>query len=126
MDENKAGRDVFDLNFYEMKQEEYLEIDGFSYISEDAIKPISEEKTSTSTIKPDGHARWYKIDEKSANQIMTVDVPASGGFAVYDKEGTIVNFSRASDENSVVLPEDGLIVFGGNSGDLFKISLGNE
>lgn len=126
MDENKAGRDVFDLNFYEMKQEEYLEIDGFSYISEDAIKPISEEKTSTSTIKPDGYARWYKIDEKSANQIMTVDVPARGGFAVYDKEGTIVNFSRASDENSVVLPEDGLIVFGGNSGDLFKISLGNE
>ncbi|MEI3611501.1 serine hydrolase domain-containing protein [Pseudogracilibacillus sp. SO30301A] len=136
MDENKAvnaveipimaGRDVFDLNFYNLEREEYLEIDGFSYISEDAIKPISGEKTSTSTIKPDGHARWYKIDAKSANQIMTVDVPASGGFAVYDKEGTIVNFSKASDDNSVVLPEDGLIVFGGNVGDVFKISLGHE
>lgn len=117
---------LFDINFYKLQQEEYLEIDGFSYISEDAIKPIPGEKTSTSIIKPDGHARWYKIDEQSANQIMKVDVPASGGFAVYDKEGAIVNFSRASDKNSVVLPEDGLIVFGGNVGDVFKISLDNK
>ncbi|MBT2216841.1 serine hydrolase [Virgibacillus dakarensis] len=136
IDENKAvnaveipimaGRDVFDLNFYKLQQEEYLEIDGFSYISEDAIKPISGKKMSTSTIKPDGHARWYKIDEQSANQKMTVDAPKSGGFAVYDKEGTIVNFSRASDKNSVVLPADGLIVFGGNVGDVFKISLDSK
>lgn len=136
IDENKAvnaieipimaGRDVFDLNFYKLEQEEYLEIDGLSYISEDAIKPISGEKTSIFTIKPDGHARWYKIDEKSATRKMTVDVPASGGFAVYDKEGTNVNFSRASHKNSVVLPEDGMIVFGGNVGDVFKISLDNN
>ncbi|MDQ0874501.1 hypothetical protein QFZ77_003160 [Paenibacillus sp. V4I3] len=50
VDENKAvnafdipimnGRDAFDLNFYNENHEEYLKIDGQSYISEDAIQPI--------------------------------------------------------------------------------------
>ncbi|MNJ76605.1 hypothetical protein D3C77_739230 [compost metagenome] len=54
---------------------------------------------------------------------MTVDIPEGGGFAVYDAKGIPVNFSIASMSNSVVLPEGGLIVFGGNAGEVFNINL---
>ncbi|ANY65598.1 serine hydrolase [Paenibacillus sp. BIHB 4019] len=120
------GRDAFDLHFYTLKNKEYLMIDGSSFIREDAIAPLFSGKSSVSTIPPSGHAVWYKIDKKSANKKMTVDVPAGGGFAVYDAAGMIVNFSIASLEKSVTLPKDGLIVFGGQAGDTFKIDLNKQ
>ncbi|MEK5318346.1 serine hydrolase domain-containing protein [Paenibacillus sp. FSL L8-0644] len=132
VDENKAvnaveipvmsGRDAFDLNFYTKDGSEYLTIDGQSYISEDAVKPILGGK-SVYTIPSNGQATWYKIDKNSANKTMTVDFPTSGGFAVYDENGAVVQFSTASNNNSVVLPKGGLIVLGGNVGDVFKINL---
>ncbi|NOU87519.1 serine hydrolase [Paenibacillus sp. LMG 31460] len=136
VDENKAvnvieiptlnGRDAFDLNFYNENHKEYLKIDGQSYISEDAIQPIYEGNDSFCIIPSGGQAVWYKIDEKSANRVMNVETPLSGGFAVYDKEGLLVNFSKATSNHSVVLPEGGMIVFGGNDGDIFKINLKNK
>ncbi|MCF2717208.1 serine hydrolase domain-containing protein [Paenibacillus sp. 203] len=132
VDENKAvnaveipvmsGRDAFDLNFYTKDGSEYLTIDGQSYISEDAVKPILGGK-SVYTIPSNGQATWYKIDKNSANKTMTVDFPTSGGFAVYDENGAVVQFSTASNNNSIVLPKGGLIVLGGNAGDVFKINL---
>ncbi|EPY05814.1 beta-lactamase class c domain (pbpx family) containing protein [Paenibacillus alvei TS-15] len=121
-----AGRDVFDLNFYKEGQTEYLKIDGFSYIDEDAIQPIYEGKDSTSSIPSNGQVRWYRIDEKSANRVMNVKTPVSGGFAVYDKNGMSVNVSKVTNNHSVVLPESGMIVFGGKAGDVFKIELKNK
>lgn len=133
VDENRAvnaveipimnGRDAFDFNFYKSNQTEYLTIDGYSYISEDAVKSLYGGKSSISTLPSNGHAIWFKIDEKSANKKMTVDIPKGGGFAVYNKEGEIVNFSVASHSHSVILPEGGLIVLGGNAGGVFQISL---
>ncbi|WP_025717730.1 serine hydrolase domain-containing protein [Paenibacillus sp. 1-18] len=136
VDKNKAvnviqipisnGRDAFDLNFYNENHKEYLKIDGQSYIREDAIPTINDGKGSLCIIPSDGKARWYKIDAKSANRVMNVETPVSGGFAVYDKNGMVVNFSKATNNHSVVLPEGGMIVFGGNVGDVFKINLKNR
>ncbi|MBN3525075.1 serine hydrolase domain-containing protein [Paenibacillus apiarius] len=136
VDKNKAanvtnipiinGRDVFDLNFYNENLAEHLVIDGQSYISEDAIQPIYEGNDSFCNIPSNGQAVWYTINEKSANRVMTVEAPVSGGFAVYDAKGKVVNFSKASHNHSAVLPEGGMIVFGGNGGDVFKINLNNE
>ncbi|MDQ0916344.1 hypothetical protein QFZ78_002604 [Paenibacillus sp. V4I5] len=136
VDENKAvntfdipimnGRDAFDLNFYNENHIEYLKIDGQSYISEDAIQPIYEGNDSFCIIPSNGQAVWYKIDGKSANRVMNVEAPVSGGFAVYDAKGMVVNFSKASNNHSVLLPESGMIVFGGNEGDVFKINLKNK
>ncbi len=67
-----------------------------------------------------------RLNEKSANRVMTVKAPVSGGFAVYDAKGKVVNFSKATSNHSVVLPEGGMIVFGGNEEDVFKINLNNE
>ncbi|MEK3659850.1 serine hydrolase domain-containing protein [Paenibacillus sp. FSL F4-0236] len=136
VDENKAvnvieiptlnGRDAFDLNFYNENHKEYLKIDGQSYISEDAIQPIYEGNDSFCIIASGGQAVWYKIDDQSANRVMNVETPVSGGFAVYDADGIVVNFSKATSTHSVVLPEGGMIVFGGNEGDIFKINLMNK
>lgn len=136
VDENKAvnvieiptlnGRDAFDLNFYNENHKEYLKIDGQSYISEDAIRPIYEGTDSFCIIPSGGQAVWYKIDDQSANRVMNVETPVSGGFAVYDADGIVVNFSKATSNHSVVLPEGGMIVFGGNEGDIFKINLMNK
>ncbi|XOK61097.1 serine hydrolase domain-containing protein [Paenibacillus elgii] len=120
------GRDLFDLNFYKEGHTEYLKIDGFSYIDEDAIQPIYEGNDSFCIIPSNGQAIWYKIDEKSANRVMNVKTPVSGGFAVYDKNGMSVNLSKVTNNHSVVLPEGGMIVFGGKAGDVFKIELKNK
>jgi hypothetical protein len=117
------GRDAYDFTFSTTANKEYLVIDGQSYISEDEVTPIYGGKASISTIQAGGHAVWFKIDELSANKTMTVDIPEGGGFIVYDADGMIINFSAASGDNSAVLPEGGLIVFGGGAGDVFKISM---
>lgn len=47
---------------------------------------------------------------------MTVEAPLSGGFTVYDGKGNAMSFSKASNNYSAVLPEGGMMVFGGNAG----------
>ncbi|SDT37888.1 CubicO group peptidase, beta-lactamase class C family [Paenibacillaceae bacterium GAS479] len=113
------GRDTFDLNFHTKDRIEYLTINGETYMSEDGIQPFSQRASTIRII--DGQAAWYKIDKKSANRAVTVKSPASGGFAVYDSKGTLVHFSKVSDKKTVVLPEGGMIVFGGEKGDVFTI-----
>jgi len=117
------GRDAFDLNFYQEGNAEYLTIDGFTYISEDAVKPIYGGKASIATIPSNGRAVWYKIGAQSAGKTMTVDIPEGGGFGVYDAMGMPVHYSIASKDQSVLLPEGGMIVFGGNAGAVFKMNL---
>lgn len=53
---------------------------------------------------------------------MTVEAPLSGGFTVYDGKGNVMSFSKASNNYSAVLPEGGMMVFGGNAGLLELIS----
>ncbi|MEK4327098.1 serine hydrolase domain-containing protein [Paenibacillus sp. FSL R7-0312] len=117
------GRDAFDLNFYTKNEAEYLSIDGNAYISEDAVQPIYGGRSSISTVSANGQGIWFKIGEKSAGKTMTVTAPASGGFAVYDADGMIVNFSVVTKNPSAVLPQGGMVVFGGQAGDVFKINM---
>jgi CubicO group peptidase (beta-lactamase class C family) len=117
------GRDAFDLNFYTKNEAEYLTIDGNAYISEDAVQPIYGGRSSISTVPANGQGIWFKIGEKSAGKTMTVNAPASGGFAVYDADGMIVNFSVVTQDSSAVLPQGGMVVFGGQAGDVFKINI---
>ncbi|MNL79815.1 hypothetical protein D3C87_2065030 [compost metagenome] len=54
---------------------------------------------------------------------MRVEAPASGGVMVYDGKGMLVYSSIVNKDKSVVLPEGGMIVFGGEAGDVFQISM---
>ncbi len=118
-----SGRDAFDLSFHTVNNKEYLTIDGQSYLSEDAVNPIYGGKTSICTIEDNGHAVWFKIDAKSAAKTMSVDAPATGGFVVYDAKGMFVSSSLVNKDKPVTLPKGGMIVFGGEAGDVFQISM---
>ncbi|MFS0838774.1 serine hydrolase domain-containing protein [Paenibacillus sp. 1P03SA] len=117
------GRDSFDLNFYKKNHKEYVTIAGQTYIKGDDIPPFSHGSSEIRSIPYNGQASWYRIDKQSAGRTLTVKAPADGEFAVYDAEGKLVNFSKISKQYSAVLPEGGLVVFGGHAGDVFKIDL---
>ncbi|WP_454192861.1 serine hydrolase domain-containing protein [Paenibacillus sp. Marseille-Q7038] len=118
------GRDVTDLTFFRKDDIEYLQADGRTYISEAAVKPIYAGSASDVSIPASGNARWFKVGEGAVSRTMTVDLPQRGGFAVYDANGVPVNLSTATGSRTAVLPKNGLIVFGGGAGEVFKITLG--
>lgn len=57
---------------------------------------------------------------------MTVKMPSKGAFTVYDQTGISTNHTVVSGINEVTLPENGTIVFAGEAGSRFEISLTNQ
>jgi CubicO group peptidase (beta-lactamase class C family) len=117
------GRDTYDLAFFEENGIEYLQSGGRTFINEEAVTPIYNGRASTATIPASGHARWFQVGKGAGGRTMTADFAKSSGFAVYDGNGMPVHISAANGGHTVVLPESGLIVFGGEAGDVFKIML---
>ncbi|MGG1878608.1 serine hydrolase domain-containing protein [Paenibacillus cisolokensis] len=118
-----GSRDTSDISFFTQQGVEYAEAAGSLYMSEDGIKPLYHGKKSRLTIHPEGHARWFTVPEQAAARTMTVELPENGGFAVYDENGVCLNFTVISGEASVALPENGTVVFAGDPGSVFQISL---
>lgn len=118
-----AGRDTMDIHFSKKDGGEYLKASGYVYASEDLVKPIYGGKQSVTTIQADGYAKWYSVPATVKGKVMTVKIPAKGGFAVYDQTGICINHSVVSGKNEVVLPDNGRIVFAGEAGSAFEISL---
>ncbi|MDO3411277.1 serine hydrolase domain-containing protein [Saccharibacillus sp. CPCC 101409] len=121
-----TGRDVFDLDFTHEGGAEYLQADGRTYIGEDGLAKLYAGHSSIVTIPASGDARWFKLPTSAAGKTLTVDAPQGAGFAVYDADGTPVNISTASGSNRAVLPEGGMIVFGGKAGDVVHVTLGQK
>ncbi|WP_018753568.1 serine hydrolase domain-containing protein [Paenibacillus sanguinis] len=117
------GRDAFDLNFQQQGGVEYLLADGRTYVSEAAVSTIYGGSASRVTIPESGYVQWFKVGREAAGKTMSVQLPAGGGFAVYTADGALVEFSGASGNRAALLPENGIIVFGGLAGDVFEIKL---
>jgi len=117
------GRDTFQVSFYMNNGIEYAKVGATNYISEDGVKPIYKGTASVATIQADGYARWFSIPETVAGKKMSVVMPERAGFIVYDGEGALVMNTVISGTNEVVLPEKGHIVFLGDPGAAFKISM---
>ncbi len=120
------GRDTFDLDFSRQGGIEYLQADGRTYVSEDAIQPIYAGKASVVTIPASGSVRWFDIPASLAGKTLKAELPEGAGFAVYDANGAPVGLSVAMGSNTAVLPEGGKIVFGGTAGDVLKVTLGSK
>ncbi|WP_340030161.1 serine hydrolase domain-containing protein [Paenibacillus sp. FSL H7-0940] len=118
-----AGRDTMDIHFSKKNGGEYLTFSGYVYASEEMVKPIYSGKRSATTIQTDGYAKWFSVPAAAKGKVMTVKLPAKGAFAVYDQTGICINHSVVSGKNNVVLPENGRIVFAGEVGSKFEISL---
>lgn len=118
-----SGRDTKELNFFMKNGVEYIEVSGVLYAGEELVKPLYSGKQSVTTIQADGHAKWFAVPAAAKGKIMTVKMPSNGAFAVYDQAGICVNDTVVSEKNEVVLPESGKIVFAGEAGSKFAISL---
>ncbi len=118
-----GSRDSAEYRFYTQEGIEYFESAGSLYVSEDKVTPLYNGKQSKVTVQPDGYAKWYSIPKAIAGKKMIVSLPEQGSYAVYDGNGTCVNYTVISGSNEVILPENGTIVFAGNAGASFNISL---
>lgn len=118
-----AGRDTMNILLYAKDGIEYFKAAGTLYMSEDGMKPLYKGKSSITTVQADGYARWFSIPESAAGKKMVVMMPAKGAFMVYDEMGALVNNTVISSKNEVVLPVKGYIVFAGNAGSSFGITL---
>ena len=74
------------------------------------------------TILEDGYARWFNVGDL-AGKTLAVTLPEAGGFTVYDAGGVVTASSVAYGDSSAVLPEGGWIVFAGEPGARFYLSL---
>ncbi|WP_342572972.1 serine hydrolase domain-containing protein [Paenibacillus sp. FSL R5-0749] len=118
-----AGREPMDIHFFKKNDGEYLTFSGYVFVSEELVKPIYSGKQSATTIQADGYAKWFSVPATAKGKVMTVKLPANGAFAIYDQNGVCINHSVVSGNKVVVLPENGRIVFAGEAGAKFEISL---
>lgn len=118
-----GGRDTAEYHFFKENGSEYLEAAGSLYVSGEKVKALYKGKQSTVTIQPDGYARWFTVPEGAAGKTMSVNMPEQGSFAVYDEAGTCVNFTVISGKSDAVLPKNGVVVFAGEAGSTFNITL---
>ncbi|NMO96367.1 serine hydrolase domain-containing protein [Paenibacillus lemnae] len=118
-----GSRDTAAYHFYKERGTEYLEAAGSLFVSEQNIKALYAGKKSTVTVGADGYARWFTVPKSAAGKTMTVTIPETAAFAVYDAQGASLNYSLTSGSNQVKLPENGTIVFAGDAGSAFGITL---
>ena len=74
------------------------------------------------TVLEEGYARWYSVGDL-AGKTLSVTLPETGGFTVYDANGIATASSVAYGDTSAVLPEGGWVVFAGDAGARFYLSL---
>ncbi|NOU80523.1 serine hydrolase [Paenibacillus sp. LMG 31459] len=118
-----SGRDLSGLTFFTQDGVEYLNLAGFILVNEDALKPTNFAKKSTVTIPPSGYARWYTISDKDGGKNIKVSMPSKASFAVYDAKGTCIYFSVIGGKDQIMLPAGGSIVFAGDAGTKFEVSV---
>ncbi|MDR6721809.1 CubicO group peptidase (beta-lactamase class C family) [Paenibacillus amylolyticus] len=118
-----AGRDTMNFEFYQEDGIEYVTAGGNVYASQEVVRPIYSGNQSKTTIQANGHSSWFTVPASAAGKTMTVQMPSSGAFAVYNQAGIGVNHTVVSGQNEVALPENGSIVFAGEPGSTFEISL---
>jgi Beta-lactamase class C and other penicillin binding proteins len=117
------GRDLSSLTFFTEDGVEYLEQDGRIWGGEDGVKPMNVAKKSIVMIPSSGYAEWYTISDNDGGKNVKVSMPSNASFAVYDGSGTCIHFSITGDKDQVVLPAGGSIVFIGDAGTQFEISV---
>lgn len=75
------------------------------------------------TIQKNGYNRWFLFPDSIVGKTITVKAPEDGGFVVFDAAGYTLNQSAATGTMQFVVPEDGMVVFCGDVGDRFDLTL---
>ena len=111
------GRDLYDYTFYTENGVEYFKA-GDTVIMDTAAVPALYAGGSHAhlTIPANGYGRWFTIGEALDGKQLTVTLPADCGFAAYDADGTRLNQSAVTGDNTVTLQAGGYIYFAGPAG----------
>ena len=117
------GRDTNELHMFTEDGVEYMKAGGNLFVSQDHFQPLYTGASSKTKIQDNGYTGWYTVPEKAFGKTIVVNTPKTGSFAVYDADGTCVNYSIVSGVNEVVLPENAIIAFIGDPGSQFEITL---
>lgn len=118
----EAGRDLIDFEAFTENGCEYLRTGdrSLTLVSEDSFPCLTADIHEIAL--ETGRAKWYKIgdmDLKSA----TLDIPENAAVYIYDKFDNVVYSSYMKGYgNNVTFPENGKIVFIGESGE--KVGIG--
>jgi CubicO group peptidase (beta-lactamase class C family) len=67
-----AGRDNQPYIFFTKDGFEYLDVVGYLFVREDAVKPIYSDNNSSLTIPSNSNAKWYTVPEKFAGKTLQV------------------------------------------------------
>ena len=118
---SSASRDQTDIEFVTENGIEYLcpTARGGRYISEDAIPDLPEDLSEVQLTT--GHAAWYNISGSTAGT-MTLEIPEHAAVYVYDSRDRVVcSTVMKCIGDTVWLPENGKIVFVGETGEVIRI-----
>ena len=120
-----SSRDLSNLQVERVDGKEYLCLNEYDYryVSEENIPVLTEELTGVDLKTKE--ASWFKI-EGAKNMTLRLEVPEKAAVYVYDQYGN-VRYSSFMMEygNEVPLPEYGMIVFIGETGQHVGIDLLN-
>ena len=118
-----GGRDGLDYHVEDRDGVTWIIARGSAYMDASAVPELfTGSGTSYTTVQEDGYARWYTVSDSAAGKTMTVQLPEDAGFWVYDAAGQVTASSVLWNDTSVVLPEDGVLVFAGDPGARFHLS----
>lgn len=117
-----AGRDTLDVSLYRENDVEYASYGGMLAMDADAVETVYAGARSYCTIQDNGYARWYKVGG-AAGKTMTVKPDGIGAFYVYNAAGLLVASSLTRGDTTAVLPVEGWIVFAGNPGARFHLTM---
>ena len=118
-----GGRDGLDYHVEDRDGVTWIIARGSAYMDASAVPELfTGSGTAYTTVQEDGYARWYTVSDSAAGKTMTVQLPEDAGFWVYDAAGQVTASSVLWNDTSVVLPEDGVLVFAGDPGARFHLS----
>ena len=132
-DENRAGyemimpgsasRDLSNMIMSTVDGKEYLNLEetGYRYISEEAVPAWTEDITEVE-LKTD-EASWYRIDG-AKDVTLRLEIPENASVHVFDKYKNLRYSSYMEGYgNEIPIPEYGMIVFVGETGDMVDVSI---
>ena len=91
------------------------------YIIEDRV-PVFDSSVKTVTITDD--AAWFNISDSIANSAVTVTRPENSAVCVYNQFGEVIYTTHNKDGGAQIpMPKGGKVLFLGESGDSFGISV---
>ncbi len=115
------GRDLTDIEIFIKEGKEYLKAQGWMFLDSSAINNIYNGEKSLCTILPDGYARWFKSGEAKGKKI-SAELTGKGMFALFNSDGLCV-YSSLSGQGEAKVPENGYVLFAGEKGTVFNITL---